>query len=237
MMKRTFQSALIAAACACAGPALANPEGPSLPPAPEMTLEAQARSSVDNDLMTVVMSVESEGPLVQAQTQKALAAMQLATVRAKEKGDIDVRVGSVTTYPVYGPKGKTANWQVRGDVTLTSTNAAALGLLASQLTADMQISSVNFSLSRPRRDAEESKLTAELAATFKRKAQAATTALGFKSYSIKKIAITQDISMPQGPRPMMAMMRVSADTSSVPVPTEGGKTEVVLGMSGAVELR
>lgn len=231
--------ALALLAAALAAPALAHEQEALSPMAPEMSLDAQARSMVDNDLMTVVMTVEVEGPKVQDLSQKALAAMQKATARAKEKPGIEVHVGSVNTFPVYGPKGKTSNWHVRGDVTLSGTSTAALGLLASELTNDMQITSVNFSLSRAKRDSEEGKLIVEAANAFKHKAQAMATALGFKSYVIKMVGLSQDPgNVTQPPQPMMMGMRAGgSEAAAVPVPTEGGKTEVVLNLNGSVELK
>lgn len=206
--------------------------------APQMQLEAQARSLVDNDLMNVVMSVEVEGPRVQELSQRVLATLQKAAARAKDKPGIEVRVGSVTTQPVWGPKGRTGQWLVRGSVSLSSTQVAALGLLASELTSDMQISAVNFSLSRARSDEVEAQLMSEVATAFKRKAQVMSAALGFTGYALKTVTLSQAGAEPPPRAPVMLRSAMaSADAAAVPVPAEGGKTEVVLTMSGSVELR
>lgn len=235
-MKRFFPMAALALALV-ASPVLAQAPAASAA-APELNLDAQARSLVDNDLMTVSLTVEAEGPRVQELSQRVLATLQRAAARAKAKPGIDVRIGSVSTQPVWGPKGRTANWQVRGGVTLSSTQVADLGLLASELTADMQISSVNFSLSRARSDEIEAQLMNEVAAAFKRKAQAMASALGFKGYAIKSVSLSQAGGvMPPRPVAMMRSVAGAADAAAVPIPSEGGKTEVVLTMSGAVEAR
>lgn len=235
-MKRFFPMAALAIALA-ASPAMAQVAAASAA-APEMQLDAQARSLVDNDLMTVSMTVEAEGPRVQELSQRVLATLQRAAARAKARPGIDVRIGSVSTQPVWGPKGRTGNWQVRGGVTLSSTQVADLGLLASELTADMQISSVNFSLSRARSDEIEAQLMNEVAAAFKRKAQAMASALGFKGYAIKSVSLSQAGGVtPPRPVAMMRSVAGTADAAAVPIPSEGGKTEVVLTMSGAVEAR
>lgn len=235
-MKRFFPMAALALALA-ASPAMA--QGPAASAAaPELQLDAQARSLVDNDLMTVSMTVEAEGPRVQELSQRVLATLQRAAARAKAKPGIDARIGSVSTQPVWGPKGRTGNWQVRGGVTLSSTQVAELGLLASELTADMQISSVNFSLSRARSDEIEAQLMNEVAAAFKRKAQAMASALGFKGYAIKAVSLSQAGGVtPPRPVAMMRSVAGTADAAAVPIPSEGGKTEVVLTMSGSVEAR
>ncbi len=222
-----------------AGSAMAHPETAAAPAAaPELSLDAQARALVDNDLMTVVLSVEQEGPRVQELTQRVLATLQSASARAKAKSGIDVRLGSVNTQPVWGAKGRTGNWQVRGTVTLQSTEVATLGLLASELTADLQIASVNFSLSRARSEEVESQLMAEAADAFKRKAQRTAAALGFQGYLLKSVSLSQA----GGALPLRAPMALrsavaSADAAAVPIPADGGKTEIMLTMSGSVSLR
>lgn len=205
---------------------------------PELSLDAQARALVDNDWMTVVLSVEQEGPRVQELTQRVLATLQSAAARARARPGIEVRVGSVGTQPVWGPKGRTGNWQVRGLITLQSTEVAALGLLASELTSEMQIASVNFSLSRARSDEVESQLMAEAADAFKCKAQRMATALGFQGYGLKSVSLSQagGALPPRAPMALRSAM-ASADAAAVPIPSDGGKTEVVLTMSGSVRLR
>lgn len=206
--------------------------------APQLHLDAQARSLVDNDLMSVAMSVEVEGPRVQELSQRVLATLQKAAARAREKPGIDVRIGSVTTQPVWGPKGRTGNWVVRGGLGLSSTQVATLGLLASELTADMQISAVNFSLSRARSDEVEAQLMSEVAAAFKRKAQVMSGALGFKGYALKAVTLSQGAGAEPPRAPVMLRSAMAtADSAAVPIPAEGGKTEVVLTMSGSVELK
>ncbi len=233
---------LLATTLAIAG--AASPAMAQQPPAtgataatPDMHLDAQARSLVDNDLMTVVMAVEAQGPRVQELSQRVLATLQQAAARARALPGIEARVGSVNTQPVWGPKGRTGQWQVRAELTLASTDVAGLGLLASELTADLQIASVNFSLSRARADEVESRLMTQAAEAFKRKAQVMAQALGFKGYAIKSVTLTQS-GNPPPPRPVMLRSAVpAADAAAVPIPAEGGKTEVVVTMSGAVELR
>lgn len=237
-MKHFFHIAALAFALA-ASPAMAHTEasGTATARAPEMQLDAQARSLVDNDLMTVVLGVEAEGLRVQELSQRVLATMQKAAARARDKPGIEVRIGSVSTQPVWGPKGRTGHWQVRGSVTLSSTDVPALGLLASELTADMQISAVSFSLSRARSDEVEARLMTEVAAAFQRKAQAMSSALGFKGYALRTVTLSQGGNAPPPAPMLMRSAMPGAESGAVPIPSEGGKTEVVLTMSGVVELR
>ncbi len=234
-MKHFLQATALALALA-APPAMSQAPAATAA-APELHLDAQARSLVDNDLMTVVMAVEVQGPRVQELSQRVLATLQRAAARARALPGVDVRVGALGTQPVWGPKGRTGDWQVRGELGLSSTDVAALGLLASELTTDLQIASVGFSLSRARSDEVEARLMTQAAEAFRRKAQVMAGALGFKGYAIKSVTLAQSgHAPPLRPVPMLRSAAAVAE-SAVPIPAEGGKTEVVLTMSGSVELR
>jgi predicted secreted protein len=199
-------------------------------------MEAQAMLEVDNDEMTVSMSVTKEGTQVQALSQSVLATMQMALARAKRANGVDPRLSNVATYPVWGPKGKTANWTVRADLVLVSKDFTSLGLLASELTKELQITNVSFSLSRTKRVQEESRLMGELAETFKEKAKSVTKSFGFKSYEIKTLNFTGQPSF-NGPQPMAMTMRASAlEQDAVPIPTDGGRSNVSISVVGTFEL-
>ncbi len=238
MIKHLLQTAALAIALA-AGPALAHSEPAGSGAAvPELQLDAQAQTRVDNDLMTVALSVEMEGPRVQELSQRVLATLQRASAKARDTPGIEVRLDSVSTQPVWGAKGRTGNWVVRGGLHLSSTRMADLGQLASALTAEMQISAVSFSLSRARSQEVEAQLMTDVAAAFNRRAQAMAGALGFKGYAIKTVSLSQAGNAPPPRVPVMLRSAAPAsDAGAVPIPTEGGTTEVLLTMSGVVGLR
>lgn len=235
-MKKHLRIAAVALAMATAPAVFAQ----AASAAPELTLDTQSRAEVENDLMTVTLSVDARGTDVQALTQKAMATLQTATARAKRIQGVEVRVGNVNTYPEWGPKGRTANWNLRADLQLKSTNFAALGTLASELAGSMQINGVYFGLSPAKREAEETRLMNEVATSFKKKATALSQALGYKSFSIKNVNYGNAHGGGGHPMPMraaMAMEKSSMDMAAVPMPTEGGKSEVTVTLSGTVELK
>jgi len=206
------------------------------PAKPELSLDAHARSEVANDLMTVSLATEAQGTDVHSITQQVAATVQRAVAKAKRTDGMQVRTGGVHTYPVWGPKGKTGSWQVRAELQLTSTDFAALGRLASELSSDMQITGMHFSLSPAKREAEEARLTSEVAAAFKKKAASVAKALGYDHYAIKSVSFGHQIGAGQ-PRPApMYSMKAAAAEAAVPLPAEGGKSEVSLSISGTVEL-
>ena len=102
----------------------------------------------------------------------------------------------------------------------------------------MQLSGVNFSLSKAKRLTEEGKLMAEAATSFRSNANTLSQALGFQSYSIKTVQFNQQhggIGAP--PRPYMMKGAMAMESAAVPVPSEGGKSEVSVSMNGTVEMQ
>lgn len=209
-----------------------------VPGGPQLTLDAQAQAELDNDEMSVVMSVEKQGSDVQALSQSVLATLQRATAKAKRVDSVSVRTGTVSTYPVWDSKGKTPNWTVRAEMGLKSTNFSTLGLLASELTSEMQMNGVGFSLSPAKRKLEESRLMKEVSANFKDNARDLAAAMGYKSYELKSLSFNRQNNSGGG-RPMMTMsaMRGKAMDAAVPVAAEGGKSEVSVSLNGVVELK
>lgn len=203
---------------------------------PLSTLEAQTTSEVDTDEMTVILSASQEGAQPQALSQSVLATMQRAVAQAKRAEGITTTLGNVSTYPIWGPKGKTTNWTVREYLVLVSKNFASLGTLASELTNELQITNVAFKLSRARRAQEEKKLLSELSDAFREKATAVTQSFGFKSYEVKTLNFTQQFGGGIVRSAPIAMARTSAERATVPIPTEGGRSSVDISVTGTVEL-
>lgn len=202
---------------------------------PVVNLDAQVAVQLENDEMTVTLSAVEEGTKVQQLSQSVLSTMQRAVARAKRAEAVSAALGSIATYPVWGPKGKTGSWTVRSELVLTSKNFTSLGLLASELTSDLQLTNVSFSLSRARRVAEERRLVNELAEVFMEKAQSGAQAFGYKTYEVKSLNFTGQAAN-NVPQPMMMSARAgAADQAFVPIPSEGGRSSVGISVAGTVE--
>jgi len=205
---------------------------------PTLELMEQARAAVSNDEMVVVLTSERDGPQVGPLNEAVLSQLNAALAEARRVEGVRARLGSVGTQPLYTREGKQQGWKVRGEIVLESQRVTALGQLGARLGERLQLSSVQFRLSAERRRAEEQRLLSEAAQVFRAKAQQAAVAFGFRSYEIRTLAL-QPGRLP-GPRPVM--MARSADAGMVaaapppPIPEEGGESEVVVAVSGTVEL-
>jgi predicted secreted protein len=224
--------ALGAALCAAA----AAPAAPAAAALPTLALEAQARSTVANDEMVVTVAVEREGPQVGPLNDAVIAQLNAAIAEARAVEGVRARLGSVWTQPEVGREGRQKGWRVRGEVILESTRMAALAQLGGRLGERMQLAGVQFRLSAERRRAEEQRLVAEAARAFRERAAEGARAFGFQGYELRELTLRTGGGA--GPRPL-AMARGGADAApaSVPLPAEGGDSEVVVGVVGTVELR
>lgn len=204
---------------------------------PTLELNEQARTSVSNDEMVIVLAAERDGPQVGPLNEAVLSQLNSALAEAKKTEGVRARLGNVSTQPNYTREGKQQGWKVRGEVVLESQRVSALSQLGGRLGERMQVSSVQFRLSNEKRRAQEQVLLTEAAQAFRAKAQQAATAFGFRSYEMRALAL-QPGRVP-GPRPvMMARMAEAAmaPPAAPPIPEEGGESEVSVTVSGTVEL-
>jgi predicted secreted protein len=206
---------------------------------PTLSLDVQAKSLVANDEMQVILAIERDGNDLSAMNQAVLQALASAISDAKKVDGVRARMGTVQTNPNLTPQGKPNGWRVRGEVWLSLQNSAqnfaSLGKLAGQLSQKLQLSGINFKLSDDARTAAEKQLIKNAATAFRAKAQEAASALGFKTFDIKELNLSNvDRTIIQQAR--MAYMR-SDSLSSAPVPSEGGDSEVTVTFSGTVNLK
>lgn len=227
-MSASFRTLLCAVALCANLPAQAGPT---------LELNEQARASVSNDEMVIVLAAERDGPQVGPLNEAVLTQLNTALADAKKTDGVRARLGNVSTQPLYTREGKQQGWKVRGEVVLESQRVSALSQLGGRLGERLQVSSVQFRLSSEKRRAQEQVLLTEAAQAFRAKAQQAATAFGFRSYEMRALAL-QPGRVP-GPRPLM--MARSADvamaaSAAPPIPEEGGESEVSVTVSGTVEL-
>ena len=213
---------VLAIACAVALPLWAQTQPVST------QLDAQASIEVDNDELTVVLSVTRDGPRPAALTQAVLGVLTKVTEQVKRVDGVQQQVGDVSAFPVWGPKGKTDQWSARASLVLVSKNLGALAALASELTADMQLSSINFHLSKEKRSAVEKQLMGDLAEAVHSKSSAVAQAFAFNGYAIQTLNLSEQRQAVAMPMARMAMPMASAMVDSVPIPTQAGKSMVSL---------
>lgn len=205
------------------------------PPSGVLALDASVSTEVPNDTAVMTLFADREAGDAARAADAVAGLMDQATRRAKAEAGIEVRTGGVTTFPVHDRDGRVASWRSRGELILESKDFARLSALGAELNALMQISNVHFRLSREARQQEERRLIEQAAEAFRQKANQSTRAFGYRDYTIREVTVSS------GERndfpPPVARMAKAASLESTPVPLEGGRTEVVISVSGSVQMQ
>lgn len=225
-----WSAAVAAGACLLALVPVAAAAGPSL------SLEASARAAVSNDEMQVVLAAERDGAQLAELNDAVLTQVNAAIAEAKATPEVQARLGGVSTQPVFSREGKPIGWRVRGEVVLESRELRTLSRLAGRLAERMQLAGVQFRLSDARRRQEEARLLTDAAANFRQRATDAARAFGFADYEIRELVLDG------APRPVpravpMRAAEMQMRTAGAPLPAEGGESDVVVRVTGTVELK
>lgn len=239
LVKRT--SKIIAAgamlACACAAFAQ-NPS--SAAPQNVVQLSATGTVEVEQDLLVLTLGTSKEAAdaaTVQAQLKQALDAALAEAKRQAQPGQLDVRTGPFGLYPRYNKDGKISGWQGRAELVLEGRDFARITGAAGKIQT-MAISQIAFGLSREARAKVEGEAQTQAIEQFKARATELARGFGFSGYTLREVAVNSNEMVP-GPRPRMMAMEAKAASFSdaAPVPVEAGKAQVVVNVSGSVQMR
>jgi predicted secreted protein len=204
----------------------------AMPEFPQLSLTGSAAREVTQDRVTVTLYASHEaqepGP-AQARVNEILNPV---LERLRGRSDLEVQSGGYRTTPVR-QESRTVAWQARGSIRLTATPSDEFNKLVGQLATELNVESISHFLSPEAQAAAEETLIAEAVAAFRSKADAATKALGFKSWTVRSVSLG-DSGLPM-PMPKMMMARGMA-AEAEPMPLEEGKTTVSVSLNGTVVL-
>ncbi len=161
--------------------------------------------------------------------------LDAARAQAKRTPELTVSSGAYSTYPIYTDD-KLTGYRVRGELVIESGNLQALSVLSGDLQPDMQVASLDFSVSDEVARKVRAALVQETADAFAAKAQAATRAFGYSGYRIREIQLMDDGNV----MPMMMNFRggmASEMSGKSTVPLEPGKEQLIVRAQGTVELQ
>lgn len=203
-------------------------------PPPTVDLSAEASRSAPNDLAQATAYVEATDAQPAELSRKVNAAIAAALERIKAYPDIKASTSGISTWPVYARNGQTIEaWRMRSTISLESRNISAMSDLLGELQTDLAVTSV---VMQPAPETRAS--VADLAATdairaFEARATSIGETLG-KRYRLRHLSINYGGT--QGPiHPMMRSGMMAAEASA-PAPLEGGESQIVVNISGTIEL-
>ncbi|HTH08627.1 MAG TPA: SIMPL domain-containing protein [Acidovorax sp.] len=224
---------------ACAGVAFSQNQPSASEPRNVVQLSASGTVEVQQDLLVVNLATSKEGTdaaAVQAQLKQALDAALAEAKRSAQPGQLDVRTGPFGLYPRYGKEGKINGWQGRAELVLEGRDFARITSTAGKIQT-LAISNVAFGLSREARAKVEGEAQTQAIEQFKARAAELAKGFGFSTYSLREVAVNSNEMVP-GPRPrMMAAEAKMGSFADAPVPVEAGKAQVVVNVSGSVQMR
>lgn len=205
-----------------------------------LSLSASAEKEVTRDEMVMRLFVEKKGKNLEELNKSVLADLNKA-LRTSRAG-AQVASAGLNTYPVYDKNGRTDQWNVRANVEVRGLDKQAVSATGEALGQFMGFESLQFEVSRAAVEKARNELVAEVAKSFRERAQLTANALGYKAYEIGEVAL--DVSLPQSNRPVpqprvMAMRAASLDMAveSAGALTEGGKEKVSTTLQGSVHLK
>ncbi|TKC83019.1 DUF541 domain-containing protein [Trinickia terrae] len=205
-------------------------------PSGVLSLSAQASTEVPQDVVDITLFYEQEAKdpasLTDVLNQHADAALK----QAKGIAGVTARTGSFSIYPSTGRDGRISAWRGRTEVVLESRDFAAASKLAGQMSSNMQVGNVAFSLSPEAQRAAEEKLSGQAIASFRQQASASAQAFGYSGYTIREVNVGHN-GVPPRPVMMMSMRAAGADANApAPMPIEGGTSTVTVNVSGSVQM-
>jgi predicted secreted protein len=213
-------------AALAAGPVCAQEKQENL-----VSVQAQAAREVDNDQLVAVLAAEAQGAdpaaLASGINRRMAAALQLA----REFPAVRLRSGNYQTYPRYREQ-RVDGWHASQELRLESTDFAAVARLIGTLQKDLVVRAMSVRLSPEARRAAEDGLIPEAIAAFQARAELARKSLKAKSYRLRNLSV--DTAAPGPPVPLATMAR--AQSSFAPPAVEPGASQVVVTVSGTVQL-
>ncbi|RYF07447.1 MAG: DUF541 domain-containing protein [Comamonadaceae bacterium] len=239
MLKKTTKMIAASALLVCAGAVLAQTSAPA-PVQNVLQLSATGTVEVQQDLLVLTLATTkeaSDAAAVQTQLKQALDSALAEAKRSAQPEQMDVRTGTFGLFPRYGKDGKITGWQGRAELVLQGRDFARITSTAGKIQT-MQIGQVAFDLSREARAKVEGEAQTQAIEQFKVRASDLAKGFGFTGYTLREVAVNSNEMIP-GPRPRMMAMEAKASSMSADaaVPVEAGKAQVVVNVSGSVQLR
>lgn len=238
-MKSYSKFMAASAMLACAGAVFAQSH-PAAEVRNVVQLSATGTVEVQQDLLVLNLGTSKEGSDaagVQSQLRQALDAALAEAKRNAQPGQLDVRTGPFGLYPRYGKDGKINGWQGRAELVLEGRDFSRITTTAAKIQS-MAISQVSFGLSREARAKVEGEAQTQAIEQFKARAAELAKGFGFSGYSLREVAVNSN-EMNPGPRPRMMAVeaKMGSMAADAPMPVEAGKAQVVVNVSGSVQMR
>ncbi|SFM45815.1 Predicted secreted protein [Variovorax sp. OV329] len=207
------------------------------PPQNVLQLSASGTVEVPQDMISISLQATRDGSdaaAVQAQLKQVLDAALTEARKSAQPGQLDVRTGNFNLHPRYNRDGKPAGWQGSAELLLEGRDFARVSQVAGRLD-QMTVGNISYGLTRESRTSAETQAQTLAIEAFKQRAGLLAKDFGFGGYTLREVAVNSEFGSPM-PR-VMAMKAPMAASADAPVPVEPGKANVVVNVSGSVQLK
>ncbi|HCV14546.1 MAG TPA: cyclic nucleotide-binding protein, partial [Candidatus Accumulibacter sp.] len=167
-------------------------------------LAAEAGRPAANDLARATVFAEATGATPGEPGKRVNSLIADGLKMARSYGNVRVQSGATHTHPVYGKGNRIEGWRMRSDLTLESTDTAALSELLGKLQATLGVASLSMLPAAETRRKAETEATLDALAAFRERARVIADALG-KSFRIRHLTVSSS-----GRPPVMPIMRSPA---------------------------
>lgn len=205
--------------------------------APELTLQAQAVTKVQQDtvVLTLARQVDADS---QAEVGRQLnVSLEAAMKVLRDEKGVKVRNGGYSIWPQNDRDGRISTWRGRAEILLESKDFAKASTLAAKVQDQMPIDNIAFVLSDEAQAEHEGRLLQQAADAFRHRAEAAAQAFGFKGYEIRKIELGGGGVQYEAAMPRVMMMAAKAADGAASVPLEADTVTVSVSVNGTVALQ
>lgn len=198
-------------------------------------LQADATREVANNQMQAILFTELSNTSPSALSQDITRVMNEAMRQAAKYPQVKVSTGAQNTYPVYDDKNKLKSWRARAQIELKSTDFKATSDLIAALQNNLQVQSIDFSVSDDERKKVESELMVEASQAFQQRASLIQQSWKAVSYEL----VSLDLNAVSNERPpVLYAMKASRDMAGAESQNvEGGNSKLRVNASGSVQLK
>lgn len=197
-------------------------------------LSAQARREVNNDLMQATLFAEAVGQSPAQLSATVNDQLNKAINAAKKVKSVRVESGDYQSQANYRD-GKQDGWRTRGEVRLESADFSGLATLLGQLQSEnLQLSSVQFSVSPQLREQVENELVRDALKAFQQRADVVRQSLNKNAVKIVSIRLETQNMYPV-PRPMFRVSAMAMDKAEA-APAEAGNSEIIVMANGSIQV-
>ena len=201
----------------------------------QVSFQVEVGREVGNDRMLAILNATAEEKKPADLADRINSTMAWALDQARANKQVTLRSGSYQTYPVYGENRKIVRWRGHQELQLESQDVDQLSQLVGTLQSQLQMQSLQFSVSHDRRQQVENELIEQALEAYQARAEIVRKSLGAKTYKLLDINIHSTGRSPVIPMRAEAVSTMSRSSVSKPA-LEQGTSRVDVQVSGKIRL-